>query len=736
MKQESLQAHLAQGPVFFVAPDGDDQWSGQREAPDTNRQDGPFATLHRARDVLRELRKVNGRDEPVTVLVRGGKYFFSEPLRLASEDSGTPSCQVTWAAYPGEKPVLSGGVRLTDWKAHQGKILKCEVPAVRGGRWKFRQLFCNGERMARSRYPKIDPDDPLYSGWLFIEGPAEEDGTDAFIYKPGTFERSWARPEQGEVVIWHRHEWGNMAIPITAMDESTRIIKMAHSGRHCLLRAPWMVYAELREDNRFRVENILEELDGPGQWCLDIQDGLVYFWPPDDDIEVLEVVAPAITPLIDMDGRFWRPEKEGGFTEWINIHGLTLTETLDGDNLLRDTAEHYACWPANNPDGPYCGEAIRMRLTEHCTLEHNHLDKVGGNGIYFEGYNARNVIRHNEIGGAGAQAIALTGGRIYHPERYWHISHGSGGRGYHPVYNVIEDNHIHHCGAVHDFCPAMNVGLCDGTFVRNNLFEDLPHQAIAVGNANFGRNYFEYNHIRRVALITNDTGAIHTWMEDQADPERDGNVYRYNLIEGSQGFRINADGSREEFVHSFGIYIDNCSSNCIVYGNIIAGTSVGICIHSGKNNIIENNILYDCSNVILNFVYVVDIVPGLYCGNVFRRNIVCPRKTTTPVIQAVRYTEDLLATSDENLIHSLQGGDPLFRITYEKSMEQLQMVTEESDQEYDLAGWQAQGFDAASVVADPKFEDAANGDFRLQSDSPALEMGFVPIDAGRIGIRA
>ena len=735
MPNETVADYQARGPVFFVATDGDDAWSGQLAEPNAGRTDGPFATVPRARDAIRQLKQAEPLTKPITVLVRGGKYFLTEPLRLASEDSGTKQYPITYAAYPGEKPVLSGGVRLTGWKPYRDGIYQCELPQVRGGKWFFRQLFCNGQRMERSRYPKLDPNEPLYSGWLFIEGPAEEDGTDAFIYKPDTFERSWARPEQGEVTIWHRHEWGNMVIPIKSMDEKTRTIRMAHSGRHSMLRTPWVVYAELRQNNRFRVENILEELDGPGQWCLDVQDGILYFWPPASDIDELEIVAPAITPLIDMDGRFWRPEKDGGFTSWITIRGLTLTESLDGDNILRDTADHPACWAPNNPDGPYCGEAIRLRLAEHCTLEHNHLDQVGGNGIYFEGYNGRNTIRHNEISGAGAQAIVLTGGRIYHPDRYWHLSHGSGGRGYHPVYNVIEDNHIHHCGAIHSFTPGINVGLCDGTFIRHNLIEDMPHQGIAVGNANYGRNYFEYNIIRRVALITCDTGAIHTWMEDQADPERDGNVFRYNLILGSQGFRINADGSREAFVNSFGIYIDNCSSNCLLYGNIIANTSVGICIHAGKNNIIENNILYKCGNVVLNFVYVVDIVPGLYCGNVFRRNIVCVDQPGAAVIQAVRYTQDLLATSDENVIHPMGQAAEQFRITGEKPLEQLQMVTETADEKMTLPQWQQHGFDLHSILADPMFTDPDNNDFTLKPDSPALALGFIPIDPTPFGPR-
>ena len=45
------------------------------------------------------------------------------------------------------------------------------------------------------------------------------------------------------------------------------------------------------------------------------------------------------------------------------------------------------------------------------------------------------------------------------------------------------------------------------------------------------------------------------------------------------------------------------------------------------------------------------------------------------------------------------------------------------------------GYDVKSTVADPMFVDAENDDFRLRPESPALELGIVPIDMGRIGIR-
>jgi len=47
--------------------------------------------------------------------------------------------------------------------------------------------------------------------------------------------------------------------------------------------------------------------------------------------------------------------------------------------------------------------------------------------------------------------------------------------------------------------------------------------------------------------------------------------------------------------------------------------------------------------------------------------------------------------------------------------------------------WQALGMDRHSVIADPLFVDAENGDYRLQPDSPALKLGFKPIPVDKIG---
>jgi hypothetical protein len=49
--------------------------------------------------------------------------------------------------------------------------------------------------------------------------------------------------------------------------------------------------------------------------------------------------------------------------------------------------------------------------------------------------------------------------------------------------------------------------------------------------------------------------------------------------------------------------------------------------------------------------------------------------------------------------------------------------------------WQAEGWDKHSLIADPKFVDWKNDDFRLQADSPAFKLGFEAIPVEKIGIR-
>ena len=66
---------------YYVATNGSDDWSGRLSAPNEAGTDGPFATLQRARDAVRELKK-SGINESIVVEVSEGVYDLSDSLKL------------------------------------------------------------------------------------------------------------------------------------------------------------------------------------------------------------------------------------------------------------------------------------------------------------------------------------------------------------------------------------------------------------------------------------------------------------------------------------------------------------------------------------------------------------------------------------------------------------------------------------------------------------------------------
>ena len=726
------------GPTatFFVATNGDDAWFGRAAEPNAGGTDGPFATLARARDAVRELKARGGLKAPVTVMVRGGKYFLDHTLVLGDEDSGTRECPITYTAYPGEEPILSGGRRLTGWEPYRGDILQCTVASARGGKWKFRQLFLNGERQPRACWPKPDPEDPRCTGWAFVEEPVGE-GTasplrppggyvlptdksvaalsaSAFRYKPGTPKQHWSKPTEAEVRVFAANGSLPSIIPVKSVDDEGRVIVLRRDLQDVwqVDRSPGYAVIAFCANNRFRVENVLEELARPGEWCLDSEDGVVYFRPPAELTEEAEVVAPVLSCLVFLGG-----------ASWITLSGLTLTETLGGDDPTRTNQEGYG-FMFPRPGLRYAGEALRMKFTEHCVIERNRFHAVGGNAVYLEGHNARNIIRRNEIGHSGAMGVCLAGRRD---------------QGRHPIFNHIEHNDIHHCGSINPYVAGVLLALSDGNVITHNSIHHVPHHAICLGASGYGRNVIEYNEIRQTCLDIYDTGAINCWMEDpddrcEKDAQRSGHVIRYNLIADACGCSVDEEGRIVAPcpMATSAIYLDNGSSNCFVYGNIVARAGRGITIHAGKNNIVENNVFIDCAYLIRYADYVSSRTPrmaGFLSGNRFCGNIsynTDPDALLMTFIPAAAWSERVVAESDHNLFFHAGGCDYVLWEASGKLGGGKETVP--------FADWQRLGYDTHSVLADPLFVDPEHDDYRLRPESPALKLGFRPIPIERIGV--
>jgi hypothetical protein len=141
--------------TLYVSPGGDDRWTGRLAEANGGKTDGPFGTLRGVRDAIRRLKKEEGELKgAVTVQLRGGTYRLEETFQLRAEDSGREAAPITWEAYPGEKAVLTGGVVVEGWQGFRDGILKAPAPERMLWHGKPRQLFYQGQRQRRSRWPK------------------------------------------------------------------------------------------------------------------------------------------------------------------------------------------------------------------------------------------------------------------------------------------------------------------------------------------------------------------------------------------------------------------------------------------------------------------------------------------------------------------------------------------------------------------------------------------------------
>jgi parallel beta-helix repeat protein len=690
---------------FFVSTQGNDSWSGLLPDPANDQKDGPFRTFQQARNAIRALKnKDGGLTEPVTVQIREGLYRIEETFQLRTEDGGTEAAPITWEAYPGEHPVLSGGVRVEAWQPYREGILKAEAPERMLWQGKPRQLFYKGMRQRRSRWPKFDPDHPIAGGWIFPEGPVNEMEYIALHFPAGSFPRKWAKPRQGEVNIYGGWGWCNNIIAIADLNLDQNALRLVHEPIQEDWQ-PWYFEIRFSEANRFFVENIREEISEPGEWCLDCEEKALYFLPPEPNFDPSQVEVPVLDCLVNLRD-----------TQWITLRGLTFTCTTTGDDYHRQGVQGIGAMVLQQ-GWAYAGEALHLRGTRYCTVDSCYFDQVGGNAMYLERANYRAKIHRNEIAYAGVNGIVLAGDRPFHP-----------------LFCEITDNEIHHAGTILNFVAGIFLGTSDGCLVAHNSLHDLPHHAVNLASNGMGRNYVEYNDIHRVCLAISDTGAINSWMDTpgpwiDVHDERSGHVIRYNLIVDVPGCRVEHGQVVEDWT-TRGIYLDDFTSNCLVYGNMIVRSGVGIQIHAGQHNLIENNAFLDCKLGIwgCNFPPLRagnEHTAGMFRANRFMHNIISTSRKDAFLYWWHKWTENILERCDENLIFAPEAEN--YRIQWDAHPQNLDKSS--------VAEWQKMGFDQNSLFVDPQFENPAGEDYRLKETSPALDLGFLPIPFERIGVR-
>lgn len=639
---------------LYVAPNGRDDASGL--APEPREGDlGPLATMAGAQEAIRAMRR-KGAAPPVEVLLREGTYTLSEPVVFGPDDGGLPGSSVTYAAYPGETPVLSGGRRLTGWR-QEGDLWAVDLPEVRSGHWYFSALWVNGVRRTVARTPN--------DGYFHAAGKVGEghDPSRAFRYNPGDI-APFANLDDARVIVYH--SWATSIHRIAALDEANGIVTFTGTAR-------WP-FGQWDANQRYYVENVREALDAPGEWYLDRKAGVLYYMPmPGEDMSQVEAVAPVAPQLLLIQGR----PAENRFVRDLHFRGLTFRYT---DSTI--PAEGHSEGQADiGVPGAIHAVGAHFCSVSDCTVAH-----VGTYGIAFRAGCVANTITRNEITDMGAGGVAI--GETYDPRVPGELA----GR------NVVDNNFIHDGGLIYPAAVGVWLGRTSHNRVSHNEICDLFYTGVSVGwswgyqPSSANHNIIEYNHIHHIGKgVLSDMGGI--YLLGIAP----GTVVRYNLIHDVNSFSYGG----------WGIYPDEGSSYLLIENNIAHDTkSGGFHQHYGRGNVVTNNI----------FAFARE-------GQVIRTR-----------------DEDHTSFFFERNIVVFDNGKPLGSSwANDKYWINSNVYWDVAHPSFDFAGqsfedWKARGHDTESIIADPLFVNLEARDFRLKPESPALTLGFVPIDMTKTGL--
>ena len=434
------------------------------------------------------------------------------------------------------------------------------------------------------------------------------------------------------------------------------------------------------EGAHYFVENTRDALDAPGEWYLDRKSGVVsYLARPGENLAEAEVIAPVLDELVSIQGD---PASKKP-VEHIVLRGLTFSHA--DWNL---SAEGYVdTQAAVGKRGSVRAEFADGLVIEDCTFAH-----LGGYAVEL-GRGAQNCrVAGNEMTDLGAGGVRI--GETAVRNDPFDAAH----------HNLVTDNHIHDAGIV--FPPAVGVLILQSAHNRiaHNHIHDLFYTAVSVGwtwgyrDSPCHHNVIEFNHMHDIGkFLLSDMGAVYT-----LGPQP-GTVVRNNLIHDVNAFTYGG----------WGLYTDEGSTGIVLENNVVYRCkSAGFHQHYGKENVLRNNVF------------------------AFNKENQLMRTRDEPHI-SFYLTNNIVVWNSGNLLGSSWKNDRFVidqnaywdtRAGSNGALIRFSGAT--------LDRWRARGHDLHSVLTDPLFFDVSKDDFRLRPDSPALKLGFRPIDLSTVGVRA
>jgi len=688
----AIIASMALGAEIYVSPTGKDGAAGTVS--------DPLGSIAAARDKADAL-KAGGT--PVTVILMDGTYYLKEPLVFGPSNSGTATAPIIYKAQNRQKAVISGGIKVTGtWSSTTGpsgaQIMKTTISTG----LKVDQLFLNGKRQILARYPNYNANQHLQG----CAGDAESKAAQC------------NNPAEGPGYIRGMHSslWGGNSYIITGKSGGSVTSSWVGDNN----RGSGM-------NNERMVENIYELLDSQGEWFYRKSTGELFFYPPSGtDMSTATVELASVTELLRFIGSDTTSEKS---VKYIQFDGVTLTHTFR--SLFDGTGEFYEKITRSDW-GIYRKGTVFMQNAENITIKNCNFDQIGGNGVFFSGYNRNSVVFNNLFTDVGASCICLFG--LKSSIRCYPTNFDNPGpcddwtpgpkTCEYPAYITISNNMMNRLGIFEKQTSGItgSATMCDT--IRHNTMHNMPRAGINFCDGCFGGHVVEYNWVYDCVRETSDHGPFNAWGRDRnARRSSDSSATKLD----SWKTTIVRNNRFESPTGMFGIDLDDNASNYLQYNNLLIGGGLKLQWH--RYNTYINNILIRGANVQFHGVW--DKSAHYGARNIIASTKPCIYQIFLIDIQGIKNN---VAQWDSNVVYCSTGALNLSGWSQNENC---------GSPNYAWSDWLAKGLDAHSKNADPMFTDTQKvwrsdylprGDFNPKSGSPALALGFKPFAMDSFGV--